>query len=44
MQAGAAAAGGVVHTLMGNHELMLLDGQFHYVAREELFRCHVPPS
>ena len=36
LQQEAKDAGGAVHTLLGNHELMNLNSQFAYVSREEL--------
>ena len=38
MQGEATEVGGEVHTLLGNHEVMNLEGQYHYVAKSELQR------
>lgn len=44
-QGEAAAAGGAIHTLMGNHETMNLLGDYRYVSQKELValgRRHSP--
>ena len=38
MQSEAKQTGGSVHTLLGNHELMNLEGQYQYVSQQELQR------
>lgn len=38
LQAEAGQSGGNVHTLLGNHELMNLEGMYQYVSKHELQR------
>ena len=36
LQVEAQAVGGKVHTLLGNHEVMNLEGRYEYVSKDEL--------